>query len=210
MSSPAGGPPEIRRIPVAPGVVAPRPAPGPRCDRGHRSCWCTGWRPTPGCGTAWPPRLAGRGHPVAAVDQRGHGQSDKPDGGYDFATLTEDLAAILADLGWEGDRPPLAAGQSWGANVVLELGGPPPRSQVGLVLVDGGTIELADRFADWPTCEAALAPPPLTGTTAVRLRAPDPAPPSGLAGGGHRRARSPTSRCCPTAPSGRGCPGSTT
>src|SRR4051794_34327372 len=43
--------------------------------------------------------LAGLGHPVAAVDQRGHGLSDKPDTGYDHVTVADDLAAVLAELG---------------------------------------------------------------------------------------------------------------
>ncbi|MFN8598748.1 MAG: alpha/beta fold hydrolase, partial [Anaerolineae bacterium] len=30
---------------------------------------------------------------VIAIDQRGHGLSDKPDSGYDFATITRDLDA---------------------------------------------------------------------------------------------------------------------
>ena len=34
------------------------------------------------------------GHQVAIVDQRGHGRSGKPDTGYDFATITSDLAQI--------------------------------------------------------------------------------------------------------------------
>lgn len=38
--------------------------------------------------------LSGSGHAVTAVDQRGHGRSDKPDDGYDFATLAEDLATL--------------------------------------------------------------------------------------------------------------------
>jgi pimeloyl-ACP methyl ester carboxylesterase len=110
--------------------------------------------------------LATAGHPVAAVDQRGHGRSGQADDGYDFETLTDDLIRVTGALGWEG-RPPVVAGQSWGGNVVLELAARYPASVEALVLVDGGTIELADRFADWPTCEAALAPPPLIGTPAV-------------------------------------------
>jgi pimeloyl-ACP methyl ester carboxylesterase len=112
-------------------------------------------------------RLASYAHPVAAVDQRGHGLSDKPNHGYDFATLTDDLLAVLAQLDWGAGRSPWVAGQSWGANVVLELAVRHPNAIGGVVLVDGGTMELANRFADWPTCEAALAPPPLLGTTAV-------------------------------------------
>jgi pimeloyl-ACP methyl ester carboxylesterase len=132
-------------------------------------------------------RLAGAGHPVAAVDQRGHGQSSKPESGYDFATLTEDLVAVLEQLGWVGSRKPVVAGQSWGANVVLELAARHPDATAGLALVDGGTMELSARFADWPTCEAALAPPYLTGASAVEfermLRSYHPDwPESGMAG----------------------------
>jgi pimeloyl-ACP methyl ester carboxylesterase len=132
-------------------------------------------------------RLVRAGHPVAAVDQRGHGQSSKPDSGYDFATLTADLSELLRQLDWIGSRTPWAAGQSWGANVVLELAARYPDTTAGLVLVDGGTMELSARFADWPTCEAALAPPELSGTRAVdferTLRSYHPDwPESGIAG----------------------------
>ncbi len=112
--------------------------------------------------------LAARGHPVIAVDQRGHGQSSKPDHGYDFATVTRDLYRLITRLGWSA-RPPMVAGQSWGGNVVLDLAARHPGAVSGLTLVDGGTIELSARFADWPTCEAALAPPALAGTSAAKL-----------------------------------------
>ena len=35
------------------------------------------------------------GHPVLAVDLRGHGLSDKPEDGYDMSSVTEDLAGLL-------------------------------------------------------------------------------------------------------------------
>jgi pimeloyl-ACP methyl ester carboxylesterase len=108
--------------------------------------------------------LVAAGHPVAAIDQRGHGQSSKPDSGYNFGTLTDDLVAVIAALGWDA---PVVAGQSWGGDVVLELAARHPSSIAGLVLVDGGILELSARFADWPTCAAALAPPPLAGTPAT-------------------------------------------
>jgi pimeloyl-ACP methyl ester carboxylesterase len=132
-------------------------------------------------------RLAAAGHPVAAVDQRGHGRSDRPDQGYDFTVLTADLVAVLADLGWVDDRRPWAAGQSWGGNVVLELAAQHPGAARGVVLVDGGTIELSNHFSDWATCSAAMAPPKLTGIAAasfervLRTRHPD-WPESGIAG----------------------------
>ena len=103
------------------------------------------------------------GHPVAAVDQRGHGHSSKPDHGYDFDTITADLVSLIGQLGWS-DRPPMVAGQSWGGNVVLDLAANRPGSVSAITLVDGGTIELSARFADWPTAESAMAPPMLLGT----------------------------------------------
>jgi pimeloyl-ACP methyl ester carboxylesterase len=131
-------------------------------------------------------RLAERGHPVLAVDLRGHGQSSKPDAGYDFDTVARDLHRLVERMGWAGRRPAVA-GQSWGGNVVLHLAAHHPADVAALVLVDGGTIDLKSRFADWPTCEAALAPPPLAGTPAaevegwMRSRHPD-WPEEGIAG----------------------------
>jgi pimeloyl-ACP methyl ester carboxylesterase len=112
--------------------------------------------------------LAAHGHPVAALDQRGHGHSDKPDTGYDFPTVAADLAAIIDGLGWstEGDRRPLVAGQSWGGNVVLELAVLHPDRIHGIACVDGGTLEVARRFPSWEQALSALTPPRLAGLTA--------------------------------------------
>ena len=114
------------------------------------------------------PDLAERGHPVVAVDLRGHGRSSKPDTGYDFGTVARDLYRVIERFDWLA-RPPVVAGQSWGGNVVLELAARHPDAVRGLVLVDGGTIEMSARFADWATAEVALAPPQLTGTPRHQL-----------------------------------------
>ena len=111
-------------------------------------------------------RLHLLGHPVAAVDQRGHGLSDKPDAGYDLATAVEDLAAVMRSLGFER---PVLVGQSWGGNVVLELAAQRPGMARGVALVDGGWIELADRFPRWEECAAALAPPSTGGLTPAAM-----------------------------------------
>jgi pimeloyl-ACP methyl ester carboxylesterase len=113
-------------------------------------------------------RLAELGHPVAAVDQRGHGRSDRPDTGYDFATLSADLAAVIAALGWSR---PLVAGQSWGGNVVLELAIRHPDTARAVAGIDGGTIELAGHFPNWEAARDALTPPPLTGMRASEFEA---------------------------------------
>jgi len=111
--------------------------------------------------------LAAAGHAVVAVDQRGHGQSSKPDDGYDFATVTADLVALTGLLGLQR---PIAVGQSWGGNVVLELGATHPAAVAAVVAVDGGFIELGSRFPNWDACCRALTPPRLAGTPAERMR----------------------------------------
>jgi pimeloyl-ACP methyl ester carboxylesterase len=119
-------------------------------------------------------RLAELGHPTVTVDQRGHGRSDKPAGGYTLDRACEDLVEVVEELrrtepGWDGAV--IIAGQSWGANVALELGYRLPESFAGVVCVDGGTIELSGRFADWETCAQALAPPRTTGRPAADIEA---------------------------------------
>ncbi|MBW3611709.1 MAG: alpha/beta hydrolase [Actinobacteria bacterium] len=111
-------------------------------------------------------RLADLGHAVAAVDQRGHGRSDKPDDGYELTTVTDDLARLVDVLGF--DRPVLV-GQSWGANVVLEAAWRFPGLTRGVACVDGGWIELRRRFPDWQTCVEALAPPATAGRPATEI-----------------------------------------
>ncbi len=112
-------------------------------------------------------RLAAAGHTVVAVDQRGHGRSSKPDEGYDFATVVADLVALIDSLAL---AHPIAVGQSWGGNVVLELGATHADVVSGVVAVDGGFIELGSRFDSWESCCAALTPPRLIGTPAARMR----------------------------------------
>ncbi len=111
-------------------------------------------------------RLHRLGHPVAAVDLRGHGLSDKPDGGYDFATMGDDLVAALDTLGW---TQPVVAGQSTGGNLALDVAHRYPDRVAAAVGVDGGSIELQDQWPDWDGCAAALAPPPLAGLPASDL-----------------------------------------
>ena len=117
-------------------------------------------------GVAW--RLAELGHPVVAVDQRGHGHSSKPDAGYDMQTVADDLQLLVDDLGWE---QPLVAGQSWGGNVVLELAHRHPLAVSGIACIDGGLIDLRRRFPDWKDAERIMAPPRLLGTPVEHVRA---------------------------------------
>ena len=110
--------------------------------------------------------LAASGHVAVSVDLRGHGLSDKPDEGYDFETVTDDLLAIIDH---EGLDRPVVAGQSWGGNVVVELAWRAPERVRGVCAVDGGIIELAEHFPVWEKCEVALRPPSIIGMRASRF-----------------------------------------
>lgn len=111
--------------------------------------------------------LAGAGHRVVTFDQRGHGQSSKPDTGYDMATVADDLALLIDAVGL--DRP-IVGGQSWGGNVVVEAAHRHPEKMAGAIMVDGGFLHLRRQFPEWEACRDALAPPPLAGTPLRQIR----------------------------------------
>lgn len=121
-------------------------------------------------------RLHQEGHRVTAVDQRGHGLSDKPDDGYSFDGVTGDLRELIATLGL---HRPIIAGQSWGGSVVLDFAARFPGLASGVVLVDGGFMELAARpGATWEKIAVELRPPDLDGMPRAqfeeRLRSRNP------------------------------------
>ncbi|WP_420643357.1 alpha/beta fold hydrolase [Candidatus Leptofilum sp.] len=110
--------------------------------------------------------LATVGHPVTAVNQRGHGQSDKPDHGYDFTTVTADLHRLIGVLGW---KKPILAGQSWGGNVLLAFGAQYPGVASHLIFVDGGFLEL-HRRGSWEEIAEQLRPPAFNNVQRDQLK----------------------------------------
>lgn len=112
-------------------------------------------------------RLAARGHRVIAFDQRGHGRSDKPESGYDFGTITADLAKLLDALQIE---QPVLAGQSWGGNVVLSFGVTYPDAARGLVFVDGGFFDMQMGDPSWEKAATRFQPSPLEGRPRAHLK----------------------------------------
>jgi len=111
-------------------------------------------------------RLHTLGHPVAAVDLRGHGRSEAPDDGYEFATMGADVLAVLDALDWPRA---VLAGQSTGGNLVVSLGARAPERVAGVAGVDGGAFDLKSRWPVWDDCASALAPPRLEGTPAATM-----------------------------------------
>jgi len=105
---------------------------------------------------------------VVALDQRGHGESDQPSSGYDFASVVADLAGFMDAL--DAGTPVLMVGHSWGASVVLHFAVAHPNRTAGLVLVDGGTASPGER-SNWEEAETRLTPPDIDGMAWADLRA---------------------------------------
>src|SRR5919201_4654241 len=95
------------------------------------------------------PRLAAAGLRPVAFDQRGHGESEQPDSGYDFTTVTSDLGHALGAL---GIRRPLLAGHSWGGNVALQYAAEHPGGVAGLASRSTATGSPARASASTTTC----------------------------------------------------------
>jgi pimeloyl-ACP methyl ester carboxylesterase len=81
-------------------------------------------------------RLAGRCS-LFALDLRGRGDSDKPEGPYGFAQHARDVAAAMRAM---GIGPSIVVGHSMGAFVATALAAQEPSLVSGLVLIDGGLV----------------------------------------------------------------------
>lgn len=106
-----------------------------------------------------------RARPVAALDQRGHGETDTPlDRDYSVAACAEDALAVLDRLGW---GRAVLVGHSWGASVALEAAARAGDRVAAAVLVDGGLWSPA-ALGPREEVRRALTPPSL-GIPADRL-----------------------------------------
>ena len=103
---------------------------------------------------------------VIAMDQRGHGDSAKPEYGYDFATVCQDVAGFIEAKSLE---KPIVVGHSWGGDVALELGVASPGLAKGLCFIDGGMIEPSARYQSLDDAREQMAPPVFNGVTPESL-----------------------------------------
>jgi pimeloyl-ACP methyl ester carboxylesterase len=111
------------------------------------------------------PYLVDKGLSLYALDQRGHGLTDKPDDGYDFQHFDSDLAGFIDQMGIEH---PVVAGHSFGGSVAVDYAAHHPigpNAPSALVLVDGGFYQLSGiPGATWESISEKLAPPKLAGS----------------------------------------------
>ncbi|MFJ7957146.1 alpha/beta fold hydrolase [Streptomyces sp. NPDC096319] len=110
--------------------------------------------------------LRDAGHRVVALDQRGHGASERRPADVSRAAYVADVVAVVRELGLVR---PLLIGQSLGGHTALLTAAAHPRLPRGLVLVEAGPggaePGLAQQIGGWlrawpvpfPTREAAVA-----------------------------------------------------
>jgi len=70
---------------------------------------------------------------VIAPDQRGHGQTTQAPDGYDWASLSFDVIALMDNLGIDRFA---VLGHSWGGNVAINLAAKHPNRISALVMID--------------------------------------------------------------------------
>jgi pimeloyl-ACP methyl ester carboxylesterase len=99
------------------------------------------------------PHLAGL--PLLAIDQRGHGDSERPDGGYDATTVAADVATAMDALGWSRA---VVVGHSWGGMVAATFAARHPERTLAFVGIDGGFVSPPPGF-DREQARKRLEPP---------------------------------------------------
>jgi pimeloyl-ACP methyl ester carboxylesterase len=72
-------------------------------------------------------------HRVIALDLRGHGASDAPEGDYTMAALAEDVLWLCDEL---GVHKPIVVGHSMGGVIALEIGARHPEAATAIALLD--------------------------------------------------------------------------
>ena len=100
------------------------------------------------------PHLAGL--PLLALDQRGHGDSDRPAAGYDLATVARDLGVAMDALGWSRA---VLVGHSWGGSVAATFAAEHAERTLALVAVDGGFMAPSASGGDRAELRRQLEPP---------------------------------------------------
>ncbi|MDP9496369.1 MAG: alpha/beta hydrolase [Actinomycetota bacterium] len=102
------------------------------------------------------PDLVAAGLPVLALDQRGHGDSDRPAGPYDGDAVVRDVLTALDAVGLSRV---VVVGHSWGATTALRLAATAPGRVLSVVAIDGGLAGPAGPDEDRAAARERLEPP---------------------------------------------------
>lgn len=97
------------------------------------------------CAVVWSSlgRYLAEEYHIIAPDLRGHGESSKPESGYNSEELVADLSALMAHLGWEKAH---ILGHSWGGKLAAIWASRYPQYFSSLILVDPFYV---DRLPSW-------------------------------------------------------------
>ena len=99
---------------------------------------------------------------IIAPDQRGHGKTTQAPSGYDWETLSMDVAGLMDRLGIEQAA---VLGHSWGGHVASAAAARHPERLNRLVMIDGGIIDSRiSPDGSWEGFANRLRPRNVTGT----------------------------------------------
>ncbi len=101
------------------------------------------------------PQLAASGLGPVALDQRGHGESERPPTGYGFEEVVGDAIRTIRQLDL---RDTVVVGHSWGGTTAVAMAAWHPEEIAGSVSVDGPLDSMKDRWT-WEETEERLKPP---------------------------------------------------
>jgi pimeloyl-ACP methyl ester carboxylesterase len=96
------------------------------------------------------------GLPLVALDQRGHGDSEQPDDGYDTSTVVRDALTALDSLALSRV---VVVGHSWGGMTALTMAADHPERVLGVVAIDGGAATPRDTGQSAEEVRRRMAPP---------------------------------------------------
>ena len=98
---------------------------------------------------------------IIAPDQRGHGQTTQATTGYDWATLSGDVARLMDHLGMDKAA---VLGHSWGGNVATNMAALYPDRVNRVVMIDGGFLGGQNsRDTNWEEFSQRVRPRDVSG-----------------------------------------------
>jgi pimeloyl-ACP methyl ester carboxylesterase len=91
--------------------------------------------------------FADAGRPVVALDLRGHGERDAPEGEYSMQVYYDDLAWLIGELGL---GRPVVVGHSMGGIVAFDLALSHPEAVAAIAMIDSAVFRPAASRANMP------------------------------------------------------------